>query len=62
MIVIKRDNSEELFQVEKIEKVIKKAFESCGAKMEYSVIDCVIWREVPDHWRTLHRWQLRIFS
>lgn len=42
MIVIKRDNSEELFQVEKIEKVIKKAFESCGAKMEYSVIDCVI--------------------
>lgn len=42
MIVIKRDNSEELFQVEKIEKVIKKAFESCGEKMEYSVIDCVI--------------------
>lgn len=42
MYVIKRDNSEELFQVEKIERVVKKAFESCGCKMEYSVIDCII--------------------
>jgi len=42
MIVIKRDNSEELFQVEKIERVVKKAFESCGLRMEYSVIDCII--------------------
>jgi ribonucleoside-triphosphate reductase len=42
MIVIKRDNTEEQFQVEKIERVVRKAFESCGSKMDYSVIDCVI--------------------
>lgn len=42
MIVIKRDNSEELFQVEKIEKVIKKAFESCGKGVDTSIVDCVI--------------------
>lgn len=42
MYVIKRDNTEELFQVQKIERVVKKAFESCGAKMDSGVIDCVV--------------------
>ena len=42
MYVIKRDNTEELFQVQKIERVVKKAFESCGLKMDSSIIDCVI--------------------
>ena len=42
MYVIKRDKTEELFQVEKIENVIKKAFKSCGKDVDYGVIDCVI--------------------
>lgn len=42
MIVIKRDNSEEVFQVEKIEKAIERAFESCGKGVDTSIVDCVV--------------------
>ena len=41
MQVIKRDKTEELFQLQKIEKAIEKAFESCGKKTDYSVLDCI---------------------
>lgn len=42
MYVIKRDNSEELFQVEKIESAVSRAFESCNKEMNHDVIDCVV--------------------
>lgn len=42
MIVIKRDNSEEIFQVEKIERAISKAFESCGEETDKNVTNCVL--------------------
>jgi len=41
MQVIKRDKTEELFQIQKIERAIEKAFESCGKPADYSVIDCM---------------------
>ena len=41
MQVIKRDKTEELFQIQKIEKAIEKAFESCGKEPDYSVLDCI---------------------
>ena len=41
MQVIKRDKTEELFQIQKIERAIEKAFESCGKPANYSVIDCI---------------------
>ena len=41
MVVIKRDKTEENFDVTKIEKAISKAFKACGKKPNYSVIDCV---------------------
>lgn len=41
MYVIKRDKSEEVFQLEKIENAVRKAFESCGREMDDSVINCV---------------------
>ena len=41
MQVIKRDKTEELFQIQKIERAIEKAFDSCGKPANYSVIDCI---------------------
>ena len=41
MQVIKRDKTEELFQIQKIERAIEKAFESCGKPANYTVIDCI---------------------
>ena len=41
MYVIKRDKTEELFQIEKIENAIKRAFDSCGKEIDYDVVDCV---------------------
>jgi ribonucleoside-triphosphate reductase len=42
MYVIKRDNSEELFQLEKIERAVEKAFAQCGKEMNHNIIDCVV--------------------
>lgn len=44
MYVIKRDKTEELFQIEKIENAIKRAFDSCGKEIDYDVVDCVLSR------------------
>ena len=41
MRVIKRDKTEELFQIEKIKSAVEKAFESCGKEPDFSVIDCI---------------------
>lgn len=41
MQVIKRDKTEELFQIQKIERAIEKAFESCEKEPNYTVIDCI---------------------
>ena len=41
MQVIKRDKTEELFQIQKIEKAIDKAYESCGKESDGSVLDCI---------------------
>lgn len=41
MLVIKRDKTEELFQIQKIETAIEKAFESCKKEVDYGVIDCI---------------------
>ena len=41
MQVIKRDKTEELFQIQKIEKAIEKAFESCEKEPNYNVLDCI---------------------
>lgn len=41
MQVIKRDKTEELFQIQKIERAIEKAYESCGKQANYRVIDCI---------------------
>lgn len=41
MQVIKRDKTEELFQIQKIENAIEKAFQSCGKEPDYSVLDCI---------------------
>ena len=41
MQVIKRDKTEELFQIQKIESAIEKAFASCGKEPDYGVIDCI---------------------
>ena len=41
MQVIKRDKTEELFQIQKIEIAIEKAFASCNKEPNYSVIDCI---------------------
>ena len=41
MQVIKRDKTEELFQIQKIESAIERAFESCGKEPNYTVIDCI---------------------
>ena len=41
MQVIKRDKTEELFQIQKIESAIERAFASCGKEPDYKVIDCI---------------------
>lgn len=41
MQVIKRDKTEELFQIQKIESAIDRAFESCAKEPNHSVIDCI---------------------
>lgn len=41
MEVIKRDKTEELFQIQKIETAVEKAFASCNKEPNYSVIDCI---------------------
>ena len=41
MQVIKRDKTEELFQIQKIERAIEKAFDSCSKETDYGVIDCI---------------------
>ena len=41
MQVIKRDKTKEPFQIEKIERAITKAFESCGKEADLSVIQCI---------------------
>ena len=41
MLVIKRDKTEELFQMEKIERAIGKAFESCGKEVDQDVLSCL---------------------
>ena len=41
MKVIKRDKTEEVFQIEKIKRAIEKAFESCDKKVNDDVIDCI---------------------
>ena len=41
MQVIKRDKTKELFQIQKIELAIEKAFASCDKEPNYSVIDCI---------------------
>lgn len=41
MQVIKRDKTKELFQIQKIELAIEKAFASCNKEPNYSVIDCI---------------------
>jgi len=41
MQVIKRDKTEELFQIQKIEKAITKAFEACGKEADYGVLNCI---------------------
>ena len=41
MQVIKRDKTKELFQIQKIELAIEKAFASCNKEPDYSIIDCI---------------------
>lgn len=41
MQVIKRDKTLELFQLQKIERAIEKAFKSCDKATNYTVIDCI---------------------
>ncbi len=41
MQVIKRDKTKELFQIQKIELAIEKAFASCDKEPNHSVIDCI---------------------
>jgi len=41
MLVIKRDKTEELFQMEKIERAIGKAFASCGKEVDQDVLSCL---------------------
>lgn len=41
MQVIKRDKTQELFQIEKIERAVTKAFESLGKPIDKGVIDCI---------------------
>ena len=39
--VIKRDKTEELFQIDKVHRAVEKAFESLGKPMDENVIDCI---------------------
>ena len=41
MIVIKRDKTEEQFDITKIDKAVSKAFKACKKKPNLDVIDCV---------------------
>lgn len=41
MIVVKRDKTEEQFDIAKVESAVEKAFKSCGKRMNYVVIDCI---------------------